>query len=170
MVGDSYAECLIIANIFPMVWVDSQHLLTFHFQTLHCTIMTNKKLHQFNLRNNELIDECQVLEDISHLLYDCPLSFALWEELLNWLSLVKNKAKNLDRKSIILGSKDNDILINTLILLTKYELYKKKWKCHLKRVFLRQMRVNIYVGTINNNLPKVLGKWCPIHNTLIAMQ
>ena len=35
----------------------------FQYQMLHRTIMTNRKLCQFNLRPNELCDDCQVPED-----------------------------------------------------------------------------------------------------------
>ena len=138
--------------------------------------MTNRKLCQFNLRDNDLCENCQSTEDIAHLLFDCPLSFAIWESLKTWLTATTNKTYHFDRKSIILGNKDNDLLTNTLFLLRKNEIYKRKWKEnivnieYLKRIFLRQMKVDLYIGTINNNLPRALGKWSPIHNVLITMQ
>ena len=137
----------------------------FHFQITHHTIMTNKKC-------NDLCEECQTREDITHLLYNCPAAFDIWEDLQNWLTICTNKVYHFDQKSILLGNKLNGLLINTLILLTKHKLYKKKWKenilnlNYLKRIFLRQMQVEIYNGTVCNKLAKVLGKWSPLHNTL----
>ena len=144
----------------------------FHFQVLHRTIMTNKKMHQFNLRDNELCDDCQLPETISHLLYECPEVHAIWDQLLNWLLNVTNMNINFTKKAIIIGDKNNDPIINTVIMITKHEIYKRKWKANflnlnlLKHAFKRQMESDIYVGTINNNLPRALGKWSALYNTL----
>ena len=114
-------------------------------------------------------DYCQITEDIAPLLFDCPLSFAIWEALKTWLTATTNRTYHFDRKSIILGSSDNDFL------LTKNEIYKRKWKENIvsleypKRIFLRQMKVDIYIGTINDNLPRALCKWSPNYNALIGM-
>ena len=78
--------------------------------------MTNKKLCQFNLRDNDLCDNCQITEDIAHLLFDSPLSFAIWEALQTWLTATTNTKYHFDRKSIILGRSDNDLLTNTLFI------------------------------------------------------
>ena len=43
----------------------------FQFQILHRSLVTNKNLHQFNIRDNELCDNCNSIVTISHLLYDC---------------------------------------------------------------------------------------------------
>ena len=147
----------------------------FHFQVIQRTIMTNKKMHQFNLRDNDLCDECQVSEDITHLLFDCPVALYIWETLHNWLFDATNKRYHFDKKSILLSNKENGPLINTIILLTKHELYKKKWKenilslQYLKQIFKRQMQVEIYNGTMHNRVAKILGKWSPLHNTLINL-
>ena len=137
--------------------------------------MTNKKMYQFNLRDNDLCDECQVSEDITHLLFDCPIALYIWEHLQNWLFDATNKRYHFDKKSNLLSNKDNGLLIHTLILLTKHELYKKKWKenilsmQYLKQLFKRQMQVEIYNGTMLNRVARVLGKWSPLHNILINL-
>ena len=88
--------------------------------------MTNEKLHQFNLRNNDLCEECLVCEDIIHLLCECPVASEIWDNLQRWLTGITNQIYHFDNKSIILGNKENGLLINTLIMLTKHELYNKK--------------------------------------------
>ena len=104
------------------------NIIFFHFQVIQRTIMTNKKMYQFNLRDNDQCDECQVSEDITHLLFDCPIALYIWEHLQNWLFDATNKWYHFDKKSILLSNKENGPLINTLILLTKHELYKKSGK------------------------------------------
>ena len=139
------------------------NIIFFHFQVTHRTIMMNKKMYQFNLRNNDLCDECQVSEDITHLFYDCHVALDIWDNLHNWLSGATNKRYHFDKKSLLLSNKENGLLINTLILLTKHELYKKKWKenilsmHYLKKIFQRQMQIEIYNGTMHNKVAKVLG-------------
>ena len=147
----------------------------FQFQILHRTIMTNKKLHQFNLRENELCDECHSIEDISHLFFDCPTITILWNSIKNWLNNNTNQTNYFDKKSILLGNRNNEPIINTLIIITKHEIYKKRWKGthltlnYLKLVFQKQMKMDIYTGTVNNTLPKVLGKWSTLYNLLLTL-
>ena len=144
----------------------------FQFQILHRTIMTNKKLQQFNLRDNELCDECHSIEDISHLFFDCPTITRLWNSVKNWLNNNTNQTNYFDKKSILLGNRNNEPIINTLIIITKHEIYKKRWKgthLTLNYVFQKQMKMDIYTGTVNNTLPKVLGKWSTLYNLLLTL-
>ena len=144
----------------------------FQFQVLHRTIMSNKKLQQFNLRNNDNCDNCGAREDISHLLYDCPVTYQIWISLENWLLRNITSTLYFDKNSIILGNTKNEPIVNALILITKHEIYKSKWKgtrvnmIFLKTVFKRQMNTEIYTGTIKGNLGKTLGKWASIANAL----
>ena len=80
------------------------NVMFFHFQITHQTIMTNKKMFQFNLRNDDLCEECHVREDISHLLYNCPTAFTIWEDLKNWLTASTNQNYHFDQKSTLLGN------------------------------------------------------------------
>ena len=144
----------------------------FNFQILHRTIMTNKILHQFNLRNDDKCDECGVIEDISHLMYDCQTVHQIWISLENWLLRNITSTLYFDKNSIILGNTLNEPIVNALIILTKHEIYKSKWKgtrinmVYLKRVFQRQMNTEMYLGTIKGNIGKTLGKWASIANEL----
>ena len=122
-----------------------------------------------------MCEVCHVTENISHLLYDCPDAANIWDTLHQWLIDCANIDANFAKKAILLGDKENDPVINTTILLTKYELYKKKWKNnylninYLQLLFQRQMKIDIYIGTVNNTLPKAFGKWAPLHNFLTTL-
>ena len=75
-----------------------------------------------------------------------------------------------------MGNDKNKKIINTLILIIKHEIYKKRCKKRrptlkeLKETIKYQMNIEIYLGTINNQKEKVLGKWAAFHNDLKKIQ
>ena len=144
----------------------------FQFQILHRTLVTNRKLKMFNIRDDEICDNCHEVETISHLLFECHVARNIWREIQIWLSRISPNTFFLDKKSVLLGNTRNEIIINYIITLTKHELYKSKWNrnkltlAKLKHTFKQQMDLEIYLGTIKNTLPKVLGKWATILNDL----
>ena len=91
---------------------------------------------------------------------------------LNWLLNVTNIDNNFSKKAILIGDRNNDPIIVTVIMLTKHEIYKRKWKRTflnlnlLKHAFKSQMESDKDIGTINNTLPRALGKWSASHNVL----
>ena len=78
----------------------------------------------------------------------------------------------LDKKSILLGNSKNELIVYNIITINKHEIYKSKWTktklnlIKLKKIFKTQMELEICLGTIKNNLPKVLGKWATVYNYL----
>ena len=72
--------------------------------------------------------------------------------------------------SLLLGNNENTILINYVIIVTKQEIYRWKWKNNiptfrdLKQVLKNFMKIEIYIGTIT--LEKTMGKWSTIYNDL----
>ena len=64
------------------------------------------------------------------------------------------------------------MIIYNITTITKHEIYKSKWTktklnlIKLKKIFMAQMDLEIYLGTIENNLPKVLGKWATVYDYL----
>ena len=127
--------------------------------------MTNKKLNQFNLRQNDLCDICNVTDTISHLLYHCQNVSQIWQQLFSWLGRNLNSIIYTDEGSALLGNPVNEPIVNTLFLMTKDATYKSRCKNtilnfrHLLLTFKDQMQIEIYKGTVKNNLVKVLGKW-----------
>ena len=112
----------------------------------------------------------QDIEPISHLLYECPNILTLWQELQAWLTTKLTCRIHFDKISILLGNTDNEPVINTLIMITKQEIFKSKCKAtplhlqHLKHIFKSQMQTELYLGTIKNQRAKALGKWSSIYN------
>ena len=142
----------------------------FQYQILHKTLITNKKM--FNLSDTELCDNCNSTETIEHLLYDCPHTKVLWEIAWKWLRKYITDKLYLGRSSVLLGDQRNTILVNQLLIIFKYEIYKKKWdnrtfNVHtIKHILIKQKEAEKYTAKISNRTKIFLGKWSPIYNCL----
>ena len=112
----------------------------------------------------ECCDNCNETETITHLLYECHKATEIWQAIIRWLERISPNTMYFDKTSVLLGNTRNDVIINYIILTTKHEIYKSKWNktkltlTKLKHIFKIQMELEIYIGTVKNSLPKVLGK------------
>ena len=102
-------------------------IIYFQYQISHRSLITNKKLHQFGLRDNANCELCNIPETIQHLLIDCPYAQGIWNEILGWLNQTLNSTIHFNTKYILLGNSSNEIVTNCIILIVKHELYKRKW-------------------------------------------
>ena len=95
-------------------------------------------------------DNCDDTETISHLFFECHTAQNLWHEISRWLGNRVNSAVHLDKYSILLGNTKNEITINRIILITKHEIYKRKWNANnlslpkLKRIIKSHMDFFIF--------------------------
>ena len=64
--------------------------LYFQYQVIHKSLVTNRKLFQFGIRDNDICDNCNTTETISHLLIECTTTSNLWIELRLWLQRTLN--------------------------------------------------------------------------------
>ena len=144
----------------------------FQYQVLHRTIMTNRRLLQFNLRDNANCDFCGEIESIAHLLYSCEHVKQIWEALLVWLRRIMRDEIYSDETSILIGNDKNTLLVNYIFITLKHEIYKFKWRrvkyklIFLKRTLKNYMNIELYNGNITGRERIVLGKWSPILNEL----
>ena len=79
----------------------------FQYQILHRSLITNRKLHIFNLIDTEKCDNCDMVETITHLLIDCKEVEKIWTELGRWINHIINERVQLDKRSILLGNPEN---------------------------------------------------------------
>ena len=148
----------------------------FHYQVLHRTIVTNRKLLQFNMRMDEKCDNCGEIETITHLLYNCTTTKRIWASTLDWLTPLIREEIYHDEKSILIGNTKNTILVNYIFIILKHEIYKFKWKkipyklIFLKRSLKNYMNIELYNGRTTGKERKVLGKWSPLMNDLKNVQ
>ena len=99
----------------------------FQFQVLHRTLITNRKLTQFGIKDNEQCDNCNEVETITHLLFECFTAQRVWNEVKTWLTAISPNPLYMDKKSILLGNQKNHVIINYVITTVKHEIYKSKW-------------------------------------------
>ena len=144
----------------------------FNYQILHRTLLTNRKLYMFRLVDSEKCDNCDQVETVAHLLVECPNTTHIWEGIKRWTATNINGNHSLDNKSIALGNPKNSILMNYIIMVTKYEIYKSKWtkKAINTQSILAKLKNNLemeeYVTTITIGRNTTLGKWSQIYNLL----
>ena len=144
----------------------------FQYQILNRSLITNKKLRQFNLLDHDTCDECGTTETICHMLYECRQIRNLWTILERWLSRITGERLTLDLNTILLGNKDYNYIVNYVIIVTKHEIYRYKWNhrvpnlADLKRKLKTYLIIEMYIGTISNTVEKTIGKWSPIYNAI----
>ena len=144
----------------------------FQYQINHRSLVTNKKLQQFGIRDNNLCDRCDSIETISHLLFECQYSQHIWEGISEWLNNIINSEIYMDKGSVLLGNIRNETVTNCILLIVKHELYKCKWNKtnltipRLKKIIKGHIDLDCYRGTIQGTKNKSLGKWSSIINDL----
>ena len=114
-------------------------LRTFQYKLLRRVLVTNIHLKLYGIKTYEECDFCkQEKETYEHLFVQCIYVRKLWDQLIKWLEPEITISNMLNTKNIILGfslnNLNNDIiysnLVNKIILITKYYIYK----CHCKSV------------------------------------
>ena len=144
----------------------------FQYQITHRSLITNKKLCTFGLRDNENCELCNIPETINHLLYECPIAREIWRNIESWLRPIIRSTIHFDMFSALLGNPRNEVVINCIFLIVKHEIYKKKWNgsnlnlIKLKRIIKNHMDLDIYLGTINGKPEKAIGKWSSVFQNL----
>ena len=145
----------------------------FQYQVVHRTLITNKKLYQFNLLDHNTCDNCNEIETIRHLLFECNSVKKLWRDIGKWIKdRIKSKI-NTDTFFILLGHPKHKYLVNYIIIVVKHEIFKGKWNNHIpnlneiKKVLKNYMKLEIFIGSTTNGLEKVMGKWSSIYNDLM---
>ena len=71
-----------------------------------------------------------------------------------------------------MGNKKYNYCINYVMIVTKKEIYKQRWRnripslIEIKYKLKKYMEIDIYIGTTTGMLENTLGKWSPIYNEL----
>ena len=88
----------------------------------------------------------------------------LWTKVLEWLSRKTGKRIEVSTENILLGNKEYNYITNYVIIVTKNEIYRRKWKHNIptlrdiKLKLKKYMEIEIYIGTTNDMLEKTLGE------------
>ncbi len=102
-------------------------VMCMQFQILHCTLVTNRKLKLWKIKESEMCSFCELeVESISHLLFDYLHIKIFWFRLKGWLTMKTNNRIdfNISKIDLILGKSDSDNrLINLAYLVAKQYIY-----------------------------------------------
>ncbi len=111
-------------NIY--ITVKSAKLRYFQFQVLHRTLVTNRKLKLWNIKDSDRCSFCEIeTETISHLLYDCLHIKIFWYRAKKWASekLGNQFNPNISKTDFLLGSSGDNRLLNLICLVAKQYIY-----------------------------------------------
>jgi hypothetical protein len=96
--------------------------------------MKNSFLYKTKLKDTHLCSFCKANDEtIEHLFFDCPITYRLWQFISNRFKLYFVNFV-LNKENIFLGCKDERLLLNLLIILTKNYFYKLNFKRVTKKI------------------------------------
>ena len=99
-------------------------LRSFQFRVLHRIIYFNDKLYIFGKVDKLTCDFCNTINDsFEHRLWTCDKTQDLWTSLTDWFNEKTNQLLTLTY-TMIIGNSTNCDLLNIVILVTKYYIYK----------------------------------------------
>ena len=95
------------------------YLRNFQFKFLHMIIATNSFFYKIKLKYTHLCTFCKANDEtIEHFFFDCPITYRLWQFISNRFKLYFVNFV-LNKENIFHGCKDESVLLNLLIILTK---------------------------------------------------
>ena len=156
----------------PTICKMNARITYFQYQINHRSLITNKKLQQFGIRDSDECELCNTTETIVHLLIECPIAHRIWDSISLWLNTTLNSTLYLGTNDILLGNSKNEIVTQCIIYIVKHELYKRKWNKNnltlpgLKRIIKSHMELDCFLGRIQGRPQKAIGKWSSIYHDL----
>ncbi len=152
-------------------------LRTFQYKLVRRILPTNIQLKLYGIKENDVCDLCRnEIETYEHLFCDCEISGQLIADMVQWFHPYLVIQQNLIPKKILLGYTeipclDTANLINTLMIITKYFIYKCKCKNILPT--FRQLKLEIklkYLLEKDSHHFRTREKWKPIEPILTAFE
>jgi len=141
----------------------------FQYKILNRIVFTKSLLYKIGKKESPLCSFCSSEEEtLEHLLFRCTVVESFWTSLQNYFAhhdLYYKKLKEVDVIFGITEQMENQILINHILLLAKYYIYKcslNDWSPNLN-VFLKRLKtiykIELKIATYKNKLSFHYGKW-----------
>ena len=167
-------------NIFKNMYslTKDAKLLYFKYRLLHRNVITNRNLNLWDSKKppdqqrSPLCSFCnREPETIEHLLYDCFVAKALWNNFFLWIFQRTDTNINFSRTEILLGVAPVDLEIFNLMfmIITKY-IYDCRCLNTTPNIFLLKYKISQYytaeklIAEQNNSLRKIVSKWEIVSN------
>lgn len=117
-------------KVVKNIWfvTNSSKLRSFQFRLLNHAIITNVQLKKWGILNSDLCTFCdRDKETIVHLFWECVKVKPIWEKIIQWVHEM-NPDIVVNLQSVILNNVHNNpkCVINTIVLIAKFYLYKTK--------------------------------------------
>ena len=149
------------------------NLKMFQYKLLHRIVATNKKLKQYGIKISDVCDYCGLeVESILHLFCECDVSTLIWQQIIDWLNTHGLNLNNLTDTQILFVDKNWYPVVNIIIILTKWTIFKNKAKGKainistvislLKKLFSTEH----YIARVTNKLTFFRVFWSPIWNSV----
>ena len=155
-------------NIFviPLKATIETKLKEFQFKIIHRIIATKKFLFRIKLVDNDKCAFCGInTEDLIHLFFSCTYVKKLWDELRQWLLSLNEITTEWDASEILLGIIGEQSVINHLLIITKYYIYRSSiTKTQLKFSNLKEYiklyyKIEKQICLFRKSMDKFYGKW-----------
>ena len=101
-------------------------LRDFQFRVLHNAVITNMKLKEWNIKDDNLCNFCnREPETLIHLLLDCDVSKQIWQYVYNFIYELSGTRIHMNKEEIMLGIIDKPfaVFFNNVHIIVKQYLY-----------------------------------------------
>ena len=144
-------------------------LQSFQYRLLHYAIVTNKLLFKWKILDTPFCNFCDnnKVEDIVHLLYNCPYITKLWVQVKTWLGTLNIKLHKFTLPEIIFNNVKEDAtdIINMIILTSKQYIYRAR--CFRNKPTIQGIinevrmleKMELLMAKDNKELARVSKKW-----------
>ena len=152
-------------------------LKDFQFKINNKILVTKSFLHRINLIDNNTCSLCtEYPETIKHLFFECEKVKQFWNLFKEWLNDVTNIEVDINNeKMLILSWHKKNSLLNYLLVVAKYYIYKSKFVqgsisiLGFKAILKKKFEEEKYIAKINDKYTKFLGKWSSLYTVLNNM-
>lgn len=108
--------------------LDTKHT-AFQYKLLLRFLPTNNRLYKMNLSESRFCSFCNnEIETLEHFFYSCDVSKRIWKTLERWLKAKGITNDDITPKDILLGEVEQSTIFNTIIIVTKFFLYRCKFQ------------------------------------------
>jgi len=161
----------------PIKLTNETKLREFQFKFLNRIVPNNSFLFKCKIASSSLCDFCHSNPDsLQHMFWECQYIQIFWtaftSQILEPLNITKNvNFQNIVWCNILEDSETNSWIVNYLILLAKYFIFRSKCLIQIPVIAVfhtyvkDRMMVEDVIATMNNKLNKYKAKWQVYKNT-----
>ena len=144
-------------------------LMWFQIRLTHRILSTNTFLSKIGVADSQLCSFCgEELEELVHLYWSCNYVQMLWTSLFHWINGKTNMSLNLVLEDILFGKFSGPKILNLIITLCKYHIYRRRLlKCRpcfdlLKIEINQYYHIEKYIFKTNCKLSDFNIRWAPM--------